>query len=291
MGPSGEDHVSHLLDLRDRYCSDQVRATVLKIYLDGVQELHTAYLLAPYADRPETVGIPNLPPEVFQDLVVAADAAGIDVHVHAIGEGATRLVLDAVEAARRANPPWDRRHTSCHVYYVHPDDLPRFAELGVIAQTSGEWILRDEFHELMERRIGRERTDHLYRLNTLVKSGATVTLGSDWPASCNISTYEPLVQIEMAHTRRPPGEPDAPLLAPSDECLSLSDAIAAMTINAARQIKLDGMIGSLVPGKRADLVILERNLFDVEPHEIHRTPVRLTMMDGRVTYQDPSWDG
>ena len=290
-GPGEEDHVGRLLALRARYASDQVSAAVLKIYLDGVQELHTAFLLAPYADRPETAGVPNLPPEKFRELVMTADAAGIDVHVHAIGEGATRLTLDAVEGAVRCNRPWDRRHTSCHVYYVDPDDLPRFAQLGVIGQTSGEWIVRDEFHALMERRIGRERTENLYRLNTLVKSGATITLGSDWPASCNIMTYEPLVQIEMAHTRRPPGERDAEILPPADECLSLPDALAAMTINAARQIRRDDRIGSLVAGKRADLVVLERNLFDVAPHEIHRTGVLLTMMDGRITYRDPSWDG
>jgi predicted amidohydrolase YtcJ len=168
--------------------------------------------------------------------------------------------------------------------------LPRFAELGVIAQSSGEWILRDAFHELMEERIGRERADHVFRLNTLVRSGATVTLGSDWPASCNISTYEPLVQIEMAHTRRAPGEPESPILAPADECLSLPDAIAAMTVNAARQIRMDRLVGSLEAGKRADLVVLEQNLFAVPPHEIHRIPVRLTLMDGRVTYRDPAWE-
>ncbi len=287
----GVDHIARLLAMREEYDSDQVRASVLKIYLDGVPETHTAVLLQPYADRPDFTGLPNLDPDVFRELVVEADRLGIDVHVHAIGEGATRLVLDAVEAARAANGWRDARHTSCHVYYVDPNDLSRFRRLGVIAQTSGEWILWDDFHELIIERIGKERTRHLYRLNTLVRDGATVTLGSDWPASGNIVSYNPLLQIEMAHTRRPPGERDARMLPPEDERLGLPDGIAAMTINAARQLRLEDRIGTVEAGKLADLIVLEDNLFDVPPHQIHDTKVLMTLMDGKIVHRDAHLPG
>jgi predicted amidohydrolase YtcJ len=291
-GPGdGEAHISRLLEMRARYNSDQVRASVLKIFLDGVPETHTALLLKPYADRPDYLGQPNLEPAAFRELVVEADRAGIDVHVHAIGEGATRLVLDAVEAARAANGWWDARHTSCHVYYVDPEDLPRFRQLGVIAQTSGEWILWDDFHDLMIERLGAERTGELYRLNTLVNDGATITMGSDWPASGNIVSYNPLLQIEMAHTRRPPGDREARILPPQDERLGLPDAIAAMTINSARQLRMEEKVGSLQAGKLADLIVLEENLFEVPSHHIHEIQVLLTMMDGRIVHQTGPWGG
>jgi predicted amidohydrolase YtcJ len=279
--------IARLQAMRDKYNSDQVRASVLKLYLDGVPETYTAMLLEPYADRPDFQGESNLAPGVFHDLVLEADRLGVDVHVHAIGEGATRMVLDAVEAARAANGWRDARHTSCHVYYVDPNDLSRFRKLGVVAQTSGEWILWDDFHELMVARIGPERTQQLYRLNTLVHDGATLTLGSDWPASGNIVSYNPLLQIEMAHTRRPPGEKDARMLPPEDERLGLPEAIAAMTISGARQLRLEDKIGTLEAGKLADLIVLDENLFDIPPHQIHGTRVLLTMMDGRIVHRDP----
>ena len=291
-GPGDERaHITRLLQMRDQYNSDQVRASVLKIFLDGVPETHTALLLNPYADRAGYLGQPNLAPDAFREMVVEADRVGIDVHVHAIGEGATRLVLDAVEAARTANGWRDARHTSCHVYYVDPGDLARFRQLGVIAQTSGEWILWDDFHDLMIERLGAGRTGELYRLNTLVNDGATITMGSDWPASGNIVSYNPLLQIEMAHTRRPPGAKDARILPPRDERLGLPDAIAAMTINSARQLRMEHKIGSIETGKLADLIVLEENLFEVPPHQIHETPVLLTMMDGRLVHRAGPWAG
>ncbi len=279
--------IAVLKAMRDKYNSDQVRASVLKLFLDGVPETYTAMLLEPYADRPDLQGESNLPPALFRELVVEADRLGVDVHVHAIGEGATRMVLDAVEAARTANGWRDARHTSCHVYYVDVNDLSRFRKLGVVAQTSGHWILWDDFHELMVARIGPERTQQLYRLNTLVRDGATLTLGSDWPASGNIVSFNPLLQIEMAHTRQPPGKKDARTLPPENERLGLPEAIAAMTINGARQLRLEDRIGTLEAGKLADLTVLEENLFDIPPHQIHGTRVLLTMMDGRIVHQDP----
>ena len=281
--------LARLAQMRDRYRSDHLRVSVLKIFLDGVPETHTALLLEPYADQPDFVGMPNLDPNVFRALVAEADGSGIDVHVHAIGEGATRMVLDAVEAAQAANGRQGSRHTSCHVYYVDRADLRRFRQLGVIAQTSGEWILWDESHDLLTGLLGCQRTQQLYPLHSLVSDGAVVTLGSDWPASTNIVSYSPLMQIEMAHTRRPPGDPDAEALPPQSEGLSLPDAIAALTINGAYQLRMEDEVGSLEAGKRADLIVLENNLFDIPPHEIHDTGVLLTLMDGRVVHQSPAW--
>jgi predicted amidohydrolase YtcJ len=281
------DHIRQLLALREVYSSDQVRASVLKIFLDGVQDNHTAWLLDPYADMPGSCGVPNFAPQQFTELVVEADRARVDVHVHAIGEASTRHVLDSVAAARRANGWWDARHTSCHVFYVHPDDMACFRKLGVIAQTSGQTILKDEFYEFMQRRIGRHRADNTYRLNSLVKGGATLTLGADWPCGSQILTLDPLVQLEIAHTRRPLGQKDAPPLPPADECLGLPDAIAALTLNAARQIRMEDRIGSIQVGKLADLVVLDQNLFEIPPHQIHAAQVLLTLMDGRATHRLP----
>jgi predicted amidohydrolase YtcJ len=193
------------------------------------------------------------------------------------------VALDAVEAARSANGDTGIVHAICHAHLVHPDDLPRFRDLGVVLQTSGQWIAMDPFHEVMVSRLG-ERALRQYPLRSAVDMGVVVTLGTDYPASAYVSTYRPLVQIESAVTRRLAGDTTSDPLPPVEEALTLPEAIRALTASSAYQMGMGDRTGTLRPGMAADLVVLGRNLFSIPPHEIAATPVVLTMVDGGVTH-------
>lgn len=285
-GPPVEGAVARTLNIRARYNTELVRGGVMKILGDGTAEGHTAYLLEPYADTQE-VGKSALSDDEWRRLITEADAAGLDIHVHAIGDGTVRVALDAIEAAMAANPPRDRRHTIAHLQLVDPADLPRFAELGVIAQFSPNWIAVDPSAATTLARLGPQRQSRQYLMRSIIDSGGSVTFGTDWPAAGYFSTCRPLDAIESAVTRRTLGDPDAPVFGPEDQRLDLAQALHANTLGAARQLRLDGIVGSLAVGKCADLVVLRDNLFEVEPHRIAATGVDMTMMNGRFTHGDP----
>jgi predicted amidohydrolase YtcJ len=276
------DPVADLRAVTAELRSADVRIDTLKVFVDGVPEAHTSAYLEPYTDRPDTAGPLAAPEEDIHRWVREADAAGFACHLHAIGDRAVRVALDAIGAAR-ARGDSGLRHTICHGDLIDPADLPRFAELGVIYNTSGQWIARNPMHEVMLGRLG-DRALRQYPVHTAVNLGVTVTLGADYPASAYVSTYRPLVLIESAVTRRLSGVTDGDPLPPADEALPVEAAVRAMTIDAARQLAIDDLTGSLEAGKDADLVVLGRNLFEIPPHEVASTPVLLTVRAGRITY-------
>lgn len=278
-----DNAVAVLQEAARTHRSRNVRIATLKIFVDGVTEGHTSAYLHPYDDQPGDTGPLALPAEVVRDLVVATDAAGFQCHLHALGDRAVRVSLDAIEAARHANGHSGIRHVVCHAHLVDPADLPRFQALDVVYQTSGQWIEMDPFHEVMEQRLG-DRALRQFPLQSAIARGATVTLGADFPATAYVSTFQPLVQIETAVTRRPAGQPDAPPLPPVTEALTLPQALAAMTSRAAHQLHQENRTGSLTPGKDADLVVLGHDLFAMPSHEIAATPVLLTMRGGEITH-------
>ncbi len=280
------DPVPLVRALRRRFNGPLVRAAVLKLNMDGVDAGYTAAMLAPYSDDPGTSGQTLLPAEFACDIVRRADAEDIDVHVHAIGDRATRLTLDAIEAAIAVNPPRDRRHAIAHLQCVDGADLARFSPLGVIAQFSAQWAVADRYWETVTTaRWGADRAGKTYRFGTLLRSGARLSLGTDWPAAAHFSTFRPLDAIEIATTRRALGGDLAqPPLPPADECIPLADAIHANTLGAAYQLRLDCVCGSIEVGKRADLIVLDRDLFSTDPNRIHEAEVLLTLMDGAVRH-------
>jgi predicted amidohydrolase YtcJ len=137
----------------------------------------------------------------------------------------------------------------------------------------------------MAARYGRPRQDLMYRPQDILRSGGRISLGTDWPAAGYFSTYKPLESIQIGVTRQLIGDPDAPVLAPADQKLSVAEAVHANTIGAAYQIRLDAMVGSVEVGKRADLITLDTNIFEVDPHDIHRATITMTMMNGDVRHQ------
>jgi hypothetical protein len=258
-----------------------VRATAVKIWEDGVIEPHTAALLEPYSDRPDGYrGELQVDPERLREAVTRLDAAGFQVHFHAIGDAAVRASLDAVAAARAASGARGARHQIAHLELVDPSDIPRLRELGVVANFQPLWGIRDRYiTELTLPRIGPRRARWLYPIGSVARSGAVLAFGSDWP----VSSANPLLGIEAAVTRLgPEGETEEPLFA--EEAIGLAEAIAAYTIGAAYANTLEAQTGSIEVGKRADLVLLDRDLFATPPAGISETSVVATLFGGEVVH-------
>jgi predicted amidohydrolase YtcJ len=253
----------------------RLTATTVKFFADGVIESGTGALLEPYCDCPHSRGLPNWDPAELAHAVAAVDALGFSPHIHAIGDAAVRMALDAVENAMTVNGPRDRRPTIAHTQLVADADLGRFASLGVIANFEPYWAKFDSCQsELTAPRLGAERTDRQYMMRTILESGAPVSFGSDWP----VSTHVPLAGIQVAVTRQQPGEGHSAPWVP-DERLSVEQALAAYTSGVAFQAG-DVRGGVLRPGARADVVLLARDPRRVPPLEIEAIEVLGTWCDG-----------
>jgi predicted amidohydrolase YtcJ len=285
-GPPVDDAVAKMTEVRDKISTDLVQARVVKIVGDGTQGGYTAWLLEPYADKPDTTGGSPFTVEQWHSVIRKVDAAGFDLHVHACGERTARVALDAIQEAIAANPARDRRHTIAHLVYVEDPDNQRFKELGVIAQFSANWMSADPDTILnMGARYGSPRKEMLYRPQDVLKSGGRISLGTDWPAAGYFSTYKPLDSIQIGVTRQLIGQADAEVLAPADQALSVAEAVHANTMGAAYQIRLDDKVGSVEVGKLADLIVLDKNILEIDPHDIHTAQVAMTMMDGKIRHE------
>ena len=262
----------------------------MKIMQDGVCENFTAAMLTPYLDghgHPAgSDGTSFFGAGELKAAVTAIDARGFGVHVHAIGDRAVREALDAFAAARAANGSTQGRHHIAHIQVVHPDDLPRFRALGVAANCQPLWACNEpQMTELTVPFLGAERAGWQYPFGSLAASGAQLCFGSDWP----VSSANPLWEMHTAVNRTaPPGYPyggpdsDEPFL--PAERLSLPAAIAAFTIGSAYVNHDERDAGSIEAGKRADLVVLDRNLFAQPTTEIGLAQVDLTLVDGAVVH-------
>jgi predicted amidohydrolase YtcJ len=275
----GEEQIEDLLDRRGRGQVGRLRIRGAKIFQDGVLENFTGALLEPYAGT-DNRGIGMHEPEELARMVTLLDTNGFQVHLHTIGDRAVRESLDAIETAQRANGRRDARHHLAHLQLVHPDDQPRFTALGVVANLQTYWACASRYvNELTLPFIGEERTRYHYPFRSLQRAGATLACGSDW----TVSTANPLPQIEVAVTRvEHPNRDTEPLL--PEEALDLETAVAAFTSGSAYVNFLESETGSLEPGKLADVVVLDRDLFDRGTGPIGDARVVLTLVEGEAVY-------
>jgi predicted amidohydrolase YtcJ len=261
-----------------------LRADAIKIFADGVIEYpsQTAALLEPYLDaagRPtHNLGPTYYTQEHLNRIVSAADAAGFTVHIHAIGDRAVRSALDAFADARRRNGARDNRHQIAHLELIDPKDFARFKELGVIANFQLLWAERESYiTSATLPYLGPERSRYLYPARSLRDAGALIAAGSDW----GVSSFNPFEAMEHAVTRSE-ARGQEPLL--PEQSISLQDVVDAYTINAAFALKQERTTGSLEPGKRADFIVLDRDIFAIDPFDLHDTRVLATYLDGREVY-------
>ncbi|MGB8960280.1 MAG: amidohydrolase [Candidatus Aminicenantales bacterium] len=280
----GLAEVPRLARLRRQYAGSRLKATAAKIFADGVMEPHTAALLEPYTDRPGDRGTPLLEPEAFDALAQALDLSGFQIHVHAIGDRAVRMALDAFEAAGRANGFRDLRHHIAHLELIDPADIPRFARLGAAANFQALWAYADTYiTELTLPILGPLRSRWLYPIGSVARTGARIVGGSDW----SVSSMNPLLAIQVALTRRGPDDPPGEAWIP-EERVDLATMLRAYTVNGAWLSHEERTRGSLEAGKAADLIVLDRDLFRIPPSEIGRAKVLLTLLDGREVFRDPT---
>jgi predicted amidohydrolase YtcJ len=279
----GDEQLDELVELRSVGSVGRLRIRGAKIFADGVLENFTGAVLEPYVGT-DNYGISLVAPDDLQRIVTLLDARDFQVHMHTIGDRAVRDALDAVQAAQEANGRRDMRHHLAHLQLVHPDDLPRFAELGVAANVSPYWACRSGYvEELTEPFIGPERSTRMYPFGSLLRAGARLAFGSDW----TVSTANPLLQIEVAVTRI---APDTRWLEPllPEEGLDLATALTTFTAGSAYVNFLEGETGTLEPSKSADLVVLDRDVLDPGAGPIGDASVVLTLLAGEAVYAEPA---
>lgn len=274
---------AEVLRLQAAYGSDLLSLRAVKVYVDGVTTYSTGSTLDPYLDG--THGLQYFDDPDLAAIVIAAERRALSVHFHVDGDGAARQALDALEHAHRTLGGLRSRHTLCHLTFVDPNDLPRLAELNLTANTTPVWMTnQDGWFEHMQRMLPAEMVQRAFPLRALLRHGTRLTFGSDLPSS-PLADLAPLRQIRYAVTRRPIDDPEGgyPPLLPG--VLTVAEAIHAYTLAGAYQLGIDHLTGSIEPGKRADLVVLERNLFEEPMPTLHTVPVALTLLEGRVTFE------
>ena len=270
--------------LRTGLGDDWIRLGALKILSDGSMGSRTAAFFEPYTDDPKTSGLLLHRVAELERLILEADGEGFQLAVHAIGDRANSLVLDAFEKARGRNPARDRRFRIEHAQVVRSSDLARYKAQGVVASIQPSHCIDDM--RWAERQIGRERCRGAYRFKSFLDAGVPVAFGTDW----SVEPLDPRVGLYAAVTREFPAGGPAGGWFP-EEKISLEDALDLYTRGSAYAEFAEERKGTLEPGKLADLVVFERDLFRIQPREMLETPVDLTVVGGRVVYERPgvSW--
>jgi len=277
----GPEQIDDMVARRERVRGERFRADAAKIFLDGEIGDHTAALLQPYADQPDSRGELYVQTDALDALVRRLDADGFMVHMHAMGDRAVRSGLDAIERATAANGAKDRRHQIAHIELADTADLPRFATLDVSANLSPGWFSPDDPDmEPSEKSLGAERARLMYPAASIASHGGRLVMSSDWPATA----LNPLENIQIAVTRQPLDGSRAAKR--PGERLDLAAALTAYIKNAAYVAREDSIDGTLEVGKAADLVVLDRDLFRTTALSLHRVRVLLTLLDGEPVYRD-----
>jgi predicted amidohydrolase YtcJ len=264
---------------RKQYASDWFRVAAVKLYIDDVIEPHTAAMLAPYADRPDTSGKLDYPPDEFNDVVARLDKRGFQIFIHATGDRGIRTALDAYDNARKLNGIRDSRHEIVHVECLSEPDIPRFHSLGVTAcmqprhcapDITGQWA----------KAVGAQRWKYSWAFRSLKDSGALLAFSSDW----NVAEMEPPIGIYTALTRKGlDGKPDGGWI--PEQTVDIETAVKGYTINGAYANFLEGNRGSLIPGKYADLVMLSEDLFTIPPDKIKDAKAVWTVVGGKEVWK------
>lgn len=260
--------------------ADRLSGETVKFFVDGVIESHTAALLAPYADKPEETGLPNWDVAELAAAATQFDAAGFQLHLHAIGDAANRSALDAIEAAIASNPARARHHVIAHVALLDPADVGRFASLGIIANFEPYWAQCDAvMRDLTIPHLGHPREEWQYLIGSVHRSGATISFGSDWP----VTTIDWRPAVSTAITRHSHTEPGAAAWLP-EERVDAATAYGAYTRGIARQALADDSRGTLEVGRTADAVLLAANPLEIPAEDIADLAVLGTWLAGERSY-------
>ena len=283
---AGAEQAPCLVEMRKKFSGARLHAPATKFFLDGVVEGHTALLLEPYADRHDYNGEAIWNEKVLHETATVLDRSGLQLNFHAVGDGAVRMALDTIGLTLQANGRRDSRHQISHCDLIADSDLPRFAALGVIANMQPAWFYKDtNFETSTLPFLGQDRAYRLYRMNSLLDTGAVITCGSDWPVGGEIISLNPLDAIQIGLSRLALHEAAGDEYAPA-ESVNLWSMLDFYTGQAAMACFQERQTGSIEAGKYADLIVLNRNLFETPVHEIHTARVLLTLVQGTAVFAD-----
>ena len=280
-GRPTEQQIEYLLDQRANNRHPKFQTNTAKLFVDGVLEGGTAYLLEPYANQDGFFGELIWDPGQLNEVCQALDQEQVQIHIHVIGDAAARIALDALEYAQQHNGKRDARHMITHLQLVAPEDILRFKQLGVIGIPNPYWFKVDEYyHVLAVPYLGEERAKIQYPMRSFIEADVRMASASDFPVTI---PFNPLIGIEIGVTRSPVGISTDKILWP-EERVSLEDMITSFTYNGAYSNFLEAKTGSLIVGKQADFVVLDQNIFGIPPAEIANTKILQTFIDGEEVY-------
>jgi predicted amidohydrolase YtcJ len=278
--------IKYATEFRDKYKSDKLFISGIKIHPEGVWTSHASQQLEPFSDQPDNHGPLGIPAEKIREVVMAGNKVGLDISVHTDGTKTNRTTIDSYIAAKEAGYT-DARNSLQHYSVVHPDDMKRVIKYKIPVNYTPIWVTTwSDSLNLAYKIFGKKRTEtYMQQIRTAIDGCTSVSLAADVPGSPQY-TLPPLLQCEAAVTRLDPTDPKADtIFPPPDQAITLAQCLKGYTIEGAWQMRMEDKIGSLEVGKYADLVILEKNLFDVDPKQIADVKVLATMMDGRFTYK------
>ncbi|OUM28845.1 hypothetical protein B8W72_19575 [Pseudomonas putida] len=280
-----DEQLLELQDLRNTYQGDRVSMHSAKFFLDGVLESGTAVFLAPRSDTGGNAELMFTQAQI-NEYFAAFDREKFQLHVHTIGDGAVRAAVDGIDYARQQNGKWDSRHQLAHLQVVAPADIPRFTALNILANFQPLWAQpQPEADAIAHAMLGEQRSQWVFPIGEFVRKGVTCMMSSDW----GVSTYDPFQILQSAVTRQAiDAGPEDPVHNPHHR-ISIEDALRGYTLNAAHAAWRDDCTGSLSVGKYADLIVLDRNLFEIAPGEIAQTQVLLTLLEGQEVHRDPGF--
>ncbi|MCB1728941.1 MAG: amidohydrolase [Halieaceae bacterium] len=286
-GALGDANIAEYEKLREQYQSPHVHTNFVKIFLDGVPTAsRTAAVLEPYVplhkDDPPNYGSMHLDPQRLADAVTELDRRGFTVKIHAAGDRSARAALDAIQQARKKNGDSGLRHEIAHAEFISEQDIPRFASLNAVADFSPYIWFPSPITDSIVDAVG-EKGNYFWPARALLDSGAPMLVGSDWPSA--VPDMNPWTGMEALVTR---GDPQGqyPGTLWKEQAISLAEALELFTLSGARALKLEQQTGSLQPGKSADFIVLQDNLFEIPVERISDTRVQMTFFEGELVYSD-----
>lgn len=283
----GYDGIKEKLDAMAAYNSDMFQAGTVKVVYDGVTEGATAVMLEPYlpaAGRGDNwCATSDWSTEELNQVVADLDKNGYQVHIHAIGDGAVRTSLDAYELAEGQNGKRDARHTMVHVCAIHEDDIKRVADMGIVCDLQFLWMYDDPLCKLETAFIGRERAHAMYPAKNMLEAGCIISGGSDGA----VTAYDPLLELEVGITRNSPfpEEEDTDMHRWAEQGLTAYQMLEIYTKNVAYENFMEDVVGTVEVGKKADLVVIDQNILEIDPKQISDSVVVYTVSNGDIVYE------
>ncbi|WP_078205548.1 amidohydrolase [Bacillus cereus] len=280
----GESLIPYLKEQRQNLQGPLVKMKAAKLFMDGVVEGETAYLHEPYKNRPDNYGLRVWETQAYFNIIRALDKEKFQIHIHSIGDAATTETLDALTHARNINGKRDSRHEITHLQLVRESDIKRFKTLGVVGVPQPTWFVKDSYYDQAVELLGAERANKQYPMKSFLNEGVKMASSSDYPITSGLY-FSPLTAIQIGITRSGIGKTNPEDVLNPKERVNLKDMIESYTINGAYANFSEHETGSIKVGKKADLVVLDKNLFAVPEHSIYKTRILLTLLEGKEIYR------